>query len=474
MKTRSKKLASTPKTTLATLAAALLLAVFAFMFSNVASQAAFADEDANPDAQEETTVALKTTQLKSLDGVDSEYALFYDTEQWNKAPYTKNLDAEAKDKVTIGEAQDKAAGTNTVEITATKDVDIDMVLVQIGTEYLESAVPDGTLAKDKTYQITIPKDAKIMHVALYTDKGDAKDAGKKEVKDGDTAAKLGADGDVAAKLGANGNDPNAENADTADSESNDLNAEGAGADGVKTDDTEADSTEVDVANVGNTEADDSQSEEPGTSDDPNAEKLGDGAADGSTAEASDENTAETPDQNAVEDSDTNVNGAPPAETTATTFSMSVGKTDAKTGGALAGAEFQLKDSSGTVVKTWTSSTSSAQLVEGLSADQSYVLSETKAPEGYNREKDINIKYDAKSDKVLIDQGGSSVALDKNNGGASILNVKDVTGKSNAQTSVSTTPKTGDQFNLPLIIGILVVVIAVAAAIAVRARKKSKS
>lgn len=464
MKTRSKKLASTPKTTLATLAAALLLAVFAFMFSNVASQAAFADEDANPDAQEETTVALKTTQLKSLDGVDSEYALFYDTEQWNKAPYTKNLDAEAKDKVTIGEAQDKAAGTNTVEITATKDVDIDMVLVQIGTEYLESAVPDGTLAKDKTYRITIPKDAKIMHVALYTDKGDAKDAGKKEVKDGDTAA----------KLGANGNDPNAENADTADSESNGLNAEGAGADGVKTDGTEADSIEADGTNVGNTEAGDSQSEEPGTSDDPNAEKLGDGAADGSTAEASDENTAETPDQNAVEDSDTNVNGAPPAETTATTFSMSVGKTDAKTGGALAGAEFQLKDSSGTVVKTWTSSTSSAQLVEGLSADQSYVLSETKAPEGYNREKDINIKYDAKSDKVLIDQGGSSVALDKNNGGASILNVKDVTGKSNAQTSVSTTPKTGDQFNLPLIIGILVVVIAVAAVIAVRARKKSKS
>jgi LPXTG-motif cell wall-anchored protein len=463
MKTRSKKLASTPKTTLATLAAALLLAVFAFTFSHVASQAAFADEDARPDAQKETTITLKTTQLKSLDGVDSEYALFYDTEQWDKAPYAKDLDADAKDKVTIGEAQDKAAGTNAVEITATKDVDIDMVLVQIGTEYLESAVPDGTLAKDKTYQIVVPKDAKIMHVALYTDKGGTKDGSKKEAKDGD--AKLGAEGDAVAKLGADGNDPNAENADTADPESDDLNADDTEIDSTKADGTETDGTEADGANVGDTEAGDSQPEEPDTGDD---------AANDGTAEAPDENAAETPDQNAAKDPDANVNGAAPAETTATTFSISVGKTDAKTGGALAGAEFQLKDSSGTVVKSWTSSADSAQLVEGLSADQSYVLSETKAPAGYNREKDINVRYDAKSDKVLIDQGGSSVALDKNNGGASILNVKDITGKSSAQTSVSTTPKTGDQLNLPLIIGILIAVIAVAAAVAVRARKKSKS
>lgn len=434
MKTRSQQLASTPKTTLATLAAALLLAVFAFTLSNIAPQTAFAEEDTGPDAQEETTVALKTTQLNSLDGVDSEYTLFYDTERWDEAPYTKVLDADIENTVTISETQDPAASINTVQITATKDVDVDMVLVQIANEYLESAVPDGVLAKDTTYQIAVPKDAKIMHVALYTDKSDAKNADKR-----------GADDDT------EGNDPDAENSDDTNAESDDPNVDNA-----ETDGPEAEGTETDAA-----ETDEPKARETDTGDDAEVEDPGDDAAD-DAEEAADAEDPGVP------------YAATLAETTATTFSLSVGKTDAKTGGALAGAEFQLKDSSGTVVKTWTSTANNAQLVEGLSADKSYVLSETKAPEGYNREKDINIKYDAKSDKVLINQGGSSVTLDKNNSGASILNVKDVTGKSNVQTSVSTTPKTGDQLNLPLIIGILVVVIAVAVVVAIRARKNGKS
>ena len=77
-------------------------------------------------------------------------------------------------------------------------------------------------------------------------------------------------------------------------------------------------------------------------------------------------------------------------------------------------------------------------------------------------------------QVLIDQGGAAVALENNSAGSAILNVKDMKGASSVQTSASTSPRTGDNQMLPIIVGVLVAIVAVAAVVAVKARKKGKN
>ena len=142
------------------------------------------------------------------------------------------------------------------------------------------------------------------------------------------------------------------------------------------------------------------------------------------------------------------NATKPTETNPTDFTIVISKTDAKTGKALSGAEFTLADKAGNVVDSWTSDGTSKTYT--LDRGTSYVLTETKAPTGYNREKAININFSTDDGKasVKIDQGGRAVALPVNNDGNAALNVKDLSGTALQGTS-TTAPKTGDNQNMPL-------------------------
>ena len=142
------------------------------------------------------------------------------------------------------------------------------------------------------------------------------------------------------------------------------------------------------------------------------------------------------------------NATKPTESTPTDFTIAISKTDAKTGKALSGAEFTLADKAGDVVDSWTSDGTSRTYT--LDRGTSYVLTETKAPTGYNREKAININFSTDDGKaaVKIDQGGRAVALPVNNDGNAALNVKDLSGTALQGTS-TTAPKTGDNQNMPL-------------------------
>ena len=142
------------------------------------------------------------------------------------------------------------------------------------------------------------------------------------------------------------------------------------------------------------------------------------------------------------------NATKPTESTPTDFTIVISKTDAKTGKALSGAEFTLADKAGNVVDSWTSDGTSKTYT--LDRGTSYVLTETKAPTGYNREKAININFSTDDGKaaVKIDQGGRAVALPVNNDGNAALNVKDLSGTALQGTS-TTAPKTGDNQNMPL-------------------------
>lgn len=62
------------------------------------------------------------------------------------------------------------------------------------------------------------------------------------------------------------------------------------------------------------------------------------------------------------------------------------------GNTLSGAELQLKDSSGTVIDTWTSGTE-AHVIEGLVAGASYTLHESKTPAGYATAADVTFTVD---------------------------------------------------------------------------------
>lgn len=165
----------------------------------------------------------------------------------------------------------------------------------------------------------------------------------------------------------------------------------------------------------------------------------------------DPDTPSKPSDNPADKPSNNGNGSnatKPTETTPTDFIIVVSKTDAKTGKALSGAEFTLADKAGNVVDSWTSDGTSKTFT--LDRGTSYVLTETKAPTGYNREKAININFSTDDGKaaVKIDQGGRAVALPVNNDGNAALNVKDLSGTALQGTS-TTAPKTGDNQNMPL-------------------------
>ena len=156
-----------------------------------------------------------------------------------------------------------------------------------------------------------------------------------------------------------------------------------------------------------------------------------------------------------------------------TFSIVVSKVSAEDGTCLKGAEFVLKDKSGNVIGSWTSG-ESGMVIDGLRKDTTYVLNETKAPDGYGIEKPININFVEENGKasVKIDQGGSAVVpLATNNDGIAALNVKDAPGKS--KSASTTMPLTGDNQNLPLAGLCFGGAAAVAAAVAFMAYRKRK-
>ena len=159
-------------------------------------------------------------------------------------------------------------------------------------------------------------------------------------------------------------------------------------------------------------------------------------------------TPDKPSDNPADKPGNGSNASKPAETTPTDFTIVISKTDAKTGKTLSGAEFTLTDKAGNVVDSWTTDGSSKTFT--LDRGTSYVLTETKAPTGYNREKAININFSTDDGKaaVKIDQGGRAVALPVNGGGNAALNVKDLSGAALQGTS-TTAPKTGDNQNMPL-------------------------
>ena len=500
-------MASTCKAAPAALLAALVAAVLACTLWSLSVPSAYADEEGiDPDvpATEETDLQqadegttpqpakLSTTELASLDGVTDKYSQVYDTEEWTEQSYTYKAG-----KVTITESTDDEG--RYISLTAEKDAEVDMVIVQLGNDYLESALPKGTLEKGTTYLIPVPKDAKVMHVALYQAKddessdgddaaaendpdaadptGDDTDALIDEQADGDGTDGNGTDGD-----GQDGNvDGEGQDGNGTDDEGQDDNVDGEGQDGTDdqgdgTDDGTDEGADQGTEDESGTGSDEGTEDETGTgSDEGTEDETGTGSDEG---DGSDDATLDSQSEDSGKPivvataNQTTTSESSSTSTSAKVYSMSIGKVDAKSNALLAGAEFQIKSSSGEVVATWTSSTSGPQQVSGLRTDTTYVLTETKAPQGYNRERDINIKYDATSNKVLIDQGGAAVALDNNSEGSAVLNVKDMQGGSSVQTSASTSPKTGDNQMLPIIVGALVVIVAVAAAVAVKARKNS--
>lgn len=175
------------------------------------------------------------------------------------------------------------------------------------------------------------------------------------------------------------------------------------------------------------------------------EKNADPKPDPDTPSKPSDNPADKPSNNG---SSNGSNATKPTKTAPTDFTIVISKTDAKTGKALSGAEFTLADKAGNVVDTWTSDGTSRTYT--LDRGTSYVLTETKAPTGYSREKAININFSTDDGKeaVKIDQGGKAVALPVNNDGNATLNVKDLSGTALKGTG-TTAPKTGDSQNMPL-------------------------
>lgn len=105
------------------------------------------------------------------------------------------------------------------------------------------------------------------------------------------------------------------------------------------------------------------------------------------------------------------------------------KVDAETNEAISGAELQLTNSAGTVIKTWTSTTE-AEVITGLS-EGTYTLTETKAPEGY-KTIETSVKFSINSQGKILDANGKEITQvviknEKKTGGVSISK-QDITNK----------------------------------------------
>lgn len=111
-----------------------------------------------------------------------------------------------------------------------------------------------------------------------------------------------------------------------------------------------------------------------------------------------------------------------------TFSVPVLKIDATTGEALSGAELELKDSNGKVIKTWTT-TGKAEVITGLSAG-TYTITEKKAPAGYKALK-TSVKFTVDKNGNVDGEKNKNAEIivknEKSEGGVSISK-QDITNK----------------------------------------------
>lgn len=467
MKSRSEHIASSSQATLAAIFATVALALIAFAFSASSASIAYADDaegdGTSKDAKTET-VELTATTLESETGAAKDYNLYAKAESLDADSLEKGL---SNGDVTVTETTTDE-GKRFIDITASKDTPIAIVLAQTaGGKYLESALPDGALKADVHYLMPIDQETKLTSIELYQSKDADADS-----SDDDAKAKGAGATDPGLLLPPAEDDPD-QNAGTDTDGGNDQQGEsGQGGNAGTSGDSENGDNSGDSGSNASGTSEDGQAggsnANDGNADDNNGNS--DAAAQSDNASGNDGNAAADDDAKAKDEGNGNAAADQPAA--ATTYAIVIGKVDSKSGEALKGAEFQLKNPDGGVVSTWTTNGGNHQ-VDGLSKDVTYVLEETKAPDGYNRERPINVKYDSASGKVLIDQGGASKALDNNDSGNAVLTVKDVQGSSAAQTSASTSPKTGDSLPVVAIAIGLVAVVAIAAAVAVKARKKGK-
>ncbi|MDO4803260.1 MAG: Cna B-type domain-containing protein [Lachnospiraceae bacterium] len=109
----------------------------------------------------------------------------------------------------------------------------------------------------------------------------------------------------------------------------------------------------------------------------------------------------------------------------------VSKVDVADGSELEGAEIQILDSKGDIVREWTS-TKKAQVIEGLTVGEEYRLKETVAPHGYTiaSETTFTIGADGKvttNGSVTKDKNGNTVLLVKDSLASVKVKKTDITG-----------------------------------------------
>lgn len=121
---------------------------------------------------------------------------------------------------------------------------------------------------------------------------------------------------------------------------------------------------------------------------------------------------------------------------------------------LKGAKFALYDEGGIIVETYVSDKNGLFTIEEITAPGEYTLKETKAPDGYYKLKkaiaiDVDYEYTVKSVngenvivRTLVAEVSGSGVYQRTDGSYAIKN-----------TEITDNPKTGDQFNMGLWVGI---------------------
>lgn len=127
------------------------------------------------------------------------------------------------------------------------------------------------------------------------------------------------------------------------------------------------------------------------------------------------------------------------------------KVSAGSGMPLAGAEFELRDQSGTVIETWTSTQEPHQIYGKLSAGESYILHESKAPSGYKQMADVTITVNHFADILKVTAENSKTPGGGHNGGGSNYSIRirklDENGKSLAGAAFKVTDENGKQLSV---------------------------
>ena len=430
MNKRTKQLTSTHMVFVA-FAIAAIVALGAVMFGTSAHQA-WADSK-NIDA---TTLSEQYEALYDSGSWSSDASYTEDTVTIKELTLSESEATEASDLNMSSSTESSDGEDDAVEaqyeknrglkISTTEDVSEATLLVVNFNDGKSAYKELNGLSKDEALMFKLSDNAEIASVVIYKDKAqtDATTNGSTDGKDDASESGDGQNNDNGLTSGSNNASPSDDGQDA----------------DVQSDDGQDDDAQSTDGQSADTQSTDGQS------------------ADGQSPDGQDSKPAAN-------------NNATKGESTPSDFSIEIIKTDVKTGNWLEGAEFQLLDPSGNVVDSWTSSSAASHTLSKLDRNVTYTLHEASAPSGYGCERDISIWYDSKTDHVAISQGNNSVQLDNNSDGAAYLNVRDAQGKSDTNCTVS--PKTGDNANIALIAGVVVVAAAAVAIVAVAARKRKQ-